>query len=91
MEMNLDTAKMIAEDAIRERIAASSVFSRYQFAPVAFTEENERFWVFVSGSDELFDAGATPTAIYICVDKKDGHLWSREEQERFYSQTVTTN
>jgi len=89
--MNSDTAKMIAESAIRERIAASPTFSRYQFAPVVLAEENEQFWVFASDSEELFDAGVTPTAIYACVDKSDGHVWTREEQEAFYTQQAAAN
>ena len=86
MKLSFETARQVAEHEIHQRIAASAIFSRYQFTPVILEEENERFWIFVSGSERLFDDGVTPDAIYVCVDKDDGHLWSREEEERFYAQ-----
>jgi hypothetical protein len=46
--------------------------------------ENERFWTFVCGSDQLFDEGYVPGAVYACVDKVDGHVWADAEVEQFY-------
>jgi hypothetical protein len=86
MKLNLEIAKQIAEREIEERRAASAIFSRFPFTPVEVDEETERFWVFVAGAEELFDEGVIPNAIYVCVDKLDGHIWSREEQEQFYEQ-----
>lgn len=86
MKLNLATAQQIAERETHRRIAASPIFSRYQFSPPTMQSETDRFWVFVSSSEALFEEGVTPDAIYICVDKMDGHLWSRIEQETFYTQ-----
>ena len=91
MQLSFDTAKQIAEREVRQRIAASPIFSRYQFAPLAMADETDRFWVFVSSSEGLFEDGVTPDAIYTCVDKTDGHIWSWLEQEAFYTQPATAN
>ena len=84
--MTYDEAVRIAESHIRERIAASDFLSRYKFGPIGLRSENERFWTFVSGSDELFWEGIVPGAVYACVDKADGRLWSDDEVEQFYLQ-----
>jgi hypothetical protein len=86
MTITYDEALQIAGRHIRERIGASDLLSRYEFGEVGLRSENERFWTFVSGSDELFWDGYVPGAVYACVDKADGHLWSDEEVEQFYLQ-----
>jgi len=84
MALTYEQAVVIADRCIRERIATSEFFSRYQFSDVGLKSENERFWTFVAGSDQLFEEGYVPGAVFACIDKQDGHLWSREEQEQFY-------
>ena len=91
MKLSLAEAKQIAEREAQQRIAASPIFSRYEFTPVTMQSETERFWVFVSSSEALFEDGVTPDAIYVCVDKTDGHLWNRIEQETFYTQQALAN
>ena len=91
MQLSFDTAKQIAEQEARKRIAASPIFSHYQFATLSMQSETDRFWVFVSSSEGLFEDGVMPDAIYLCVDKTDGHIWSRLEQEAFYTQPATAN
>lgn len=86
MTLTYTEALNIAERHIKEQIQNSAFFSRYQFGEVGSQSENERFWTFVCGSDELFDEGYVPGAVYACVDKADGHLWSDEEVEQFYLQ-----
>ena len=84
--IHLDTAKQIALREIEARKNASRIFSRFFFSPMEIEDENERFWVFAAGSEEAFDEGVVPNAIYVCVDKFDGHVWSRQEQEQFHKQ-----
>jgi hypothetical protein len=84
--MTIETARQIAEREIQARREASPIFSRFPFTPVELEDENDLFWVFVAGAEELFDEGVVPNAIYVCVDKADGHIWDRQEQERFYQQ-----
>ncbi len=86
MALTHTEALQIAECHIRERIEASDFLSRYEFGEVGLQSENERFWTFVSGSDELFWEGYVPGAVYACVDKADGHIWTDEEVEQFYLQ-----
>jgi hypothetical protein len=84
MSINFTTAQEIAERHIREQIVGSEFLSHYEFGKVEVKSENERFWTFVSGSDQLFQEGYVPGAVYACVDKTDGHLWSMDDVERFY-------
>lgn len=85
MKINVEKAKQIAQREIEARRCASPVFSGFDFSAVGLEQENERFWVFAAGSEEAFDEGIVPNAIYVCVDKTDGHVWNRQEQELFYS------
>ncbi len=54
------------------------------FSPVTLLEENEAFWTFVSGSDAMFEDGYVPGAFFVNIDKTDGHIWTRREEEIFY-------
>ena len=86
MAMTYDNALQAAERHIRERISASDFLARHKFGAVGLRSENNRFWTFVSGSDELFEQGIVPGAVYACVDKMDGHIWTEDEIEQFYLQ-----
>ncbi len=78
-EITLEEALLLAEREIERQIAASPVLSGYQFSPVRLKGEDERSWVFVSGSEQLQDEGYVPGALYARVDKRDGHIWSPDE------------
>ena len=84
--LNYEEALQLADLYIKERILASEFLSRYEFGELGLRSENERFWTFVRGSDQLFDEGYVPGAVYACVDKVDGHIWSDDEVEQFYLQ-----
>ena len=86
MALTYTEGLQIAERHIRERISASDFLSRHQFGETGLQSENERFWTFVCGSDQLFDEGYVPGAVYACVDKVDGRLWNDDEIEQFYLQ-----
>ncbi|MGH9846346.1 MAG: hypothetical protein ACREEM_47210 [Blastocatellia bacterium] len=88
--LNYEEALQIAERHIKERVRVSDFLSRYEFGELGLRSENERFWTFVRGSDQLFDEGYVPGAVYACVDKADGHLWSGDEVEQFYLQKAAT-
>ena len=77
-------AVAIAERHIKEQIADSRFLSQYQFGEVGLQSENERFWTFLCGSSQLFEQGIVPGAVYACVGKADGRLWSDDEVEQFY-------
>ncbi len=86
MALNYEAARRIAEQHIRERILNSTRLSRYEFGEVELQSENERFWTFLSGSAQLVEEGYVPGAVYACVDKQDGRVWSMPEVEQFYLQ-----
>ena len=56
------------------------------FSPVKLHEENDAFRTYVSGSDVMYKDGYVPGAVFVNVDKTDGHIWTRSEQENYYKQ-----
>lgn len=73
----------IAEKKIKELQQKSSY---NDFSPVVFQEETEAFWTFVSGSEAMFNDGSVPGAFFVSVDKTDGHIWTRQEKENYFTQ-----
>ena len=84
VKMTLKQATEIAEGEITQIIKNSERLSRYEFGPVRFRRENPAFWVFSAGSQQLIEEGCIPGAVFACVDKTEGHLWNREEQEQYF-------
>jgi hypothetical protein len=83
--MTVQQAKEIAEHQLQMHISSSEILSQYRFSEAGLKSENERFWTFVRGSDELFEEGYVPGAVYACVDKQDGRVWTDDEVEQYYS------
>jgi hypothetical protein len=81
--LTINDAQIIAEREISETIRNAEELQGYEFGPVRFRRENERFWVFSAGSRQLFEEGYVPGAIFACIDKVDGHVWSVREQEQY--------
>ena len=81
--MNKNQALEIAEKEIC-RLQKQSDYN--DFSPVEFHNETESFWIYVSGSEAMIDDGIIPGAFFAVVDKSDGHIWTRSEQEKFYTQ-----
>ena len=76
----------IAAKAISEKQKKSKY---NDFSPIALEDENDFFWTFVSGSQLLINDGYVPGAFFVSVDKTDGHIWTRREEEIFYqSQSI---
>ncbi|MBI1763684.1 MAG: hypothetical protein HYR56_19840 [Acidobacteria bacterium] len=86
MALNYEAALRIAERYISERILNSARLSRYEFGEVGLQSENESFWTFLSGSAQLVEEGYVPGAVYACIGKEDGRVWSMAEVEQFYLQ-----
>jgi hypothetical protein len=55
----------------------------YEFNAVKYRREDDRYWVFSAASERLIEEGYVPGAVFACVDKADGHIWSDEEFERY--------
>ncbi|MGH9831868.1 MAG: hypothetical protein ACRD9Y_02560 [Blastocatellia bacterium] len=86
--MTIEAASIIAERHITAVINGSERLRKYEFGPVKFWRETDRYWVFSAGSRQLMDEGYVPGAISACVDKLDGHVWSIKEQEQ-YAQSLS--
>ena len=56
------------------------------FSPVELNGETESFWIYVSGSEAMIDDGIIPGAFFAVIDKTDGHIWTRSEQEKYFTQ-----
>lgn len=81
--LNKQQALQIAEKAIKEMQKSSGYDD---FSPVRLSEETDSFFIFVSGSDAMFNDGIVPGAFFVNVDKSDGHIWTRQETEKFYQE-----
>lgn len=79
--LNKQQALQIAEKAIKEMQKSSDY---KDFSPVCLKTETDAFFTFVSGSDAMFNDGIVPGAFFVTVDKRDGHLWTKQETEKFY-------
>jgi hypothetical protein len=83
--VSIEEALKIADTEARRLIEKSPRLSSYtDFSSLRLKDESSEFWTFVSGSNQWYEDGGVPAAIYISVDKRDGHIWSREELEQFY-------
>lgn len=86
--LTIEQAQAIAEQAISDIIRYAEDLKGYHFNPVKFRRDNDRYWVFSAASEQLIEEGYVPGAVYACVDKADGHVWSTEEQDR-YAQSLS--
>lgn len=86
--LTIEKALAIAEREIAAAISASERLSKYEFGPVRYRRETDRYWVFSAGSKQLMAEGRVPGAVSACIDKVDGHVWDTEEQVR-YAQSLS--
>lgn len=90
MEITFTQAQEIAEQEIRRIVAASPKLSRYEFGAIYLRRDEQPFWTFGAASEQLMDEGVAPGAIFISIDKKDGHIWSDEEIGSYYERIAAT-
>jgi hypothetical protein len=81
--ITIGQALEIARHEIARVISESDRLSQYSFGEAGFLREDERVWTFAAGSEELIEQGYVSGAVIISVDKKDGHVWTREEMEQY--------
>ena len=81
--INFADAQAIAERTIAEIIRMAPELTGYQFNAVKYRREDDLFWVFSAASAQLIEEGYVPGAVFACVDKMDGHIWSEEEHVRY--------
>jgi len=81
--ITFEVAQQVAQQEARRRQHLPRL-AKYEFGPVVLDSENEVSWLFVSASEQLQDEGCIPGAIFVRVDKRDGHVWSESETEQYY-------
>ena len=84
-EITPNLAQEIAARGIEQLRLNSRLAGYDDFSPAELLREDERTWTFVSGSQRLQDEGVVPGAIFVRVDKSDGHIWTNDEIERHHT------
>jgi hypothetical protein len=75
-----ETAFSIAERDLLER---QKSYPTVEFDPLSFRREDVMWWEFCSVSPDWIEEGRIPGALLACVDKVDGHVWTKEDFEKF--------
>jgi hypothetical protein len=88
MSISLQKAEEIAAHGLQEKAARAQRLRHYQFAAPRLHAEDDRCFVFAAPSEEMEDAGYAPAALFVYVDKSDGHLWDNEEQKAYFYATT---
>lgn len=83
-EISLEKAQEIATHEIEQRKNTPRLVG-YEFSPVMLLSDEPLTWTFVSGSPQLHDEGCAPGAFFVTVDKRDGHIWTDDETEQYYT------
>ena len=73
-----ETAYPLAERALKQKQLG---YPNTHFAPVVFASEDLMWFKFCAVSEEWIAQGFSPGALFVCVDKLDGHIWQHEEFE----------
>ena len=68
-----------------ERLKNTPQLAGYDFSPTELLRDEPLTWTFVSGSQKLHDEGCVPGAFFVRVDKRDGHIWTEDEIEQYYT------
>ena len=85
--MNKYLAKTLAQTEFCKLLEQRKDLAKVSFNPLRFRNETGSFWVFYAASPELQEQGYAPGAVFLTIDKTDGHLWSDGEIEQFYQMT----
>ena len=82
--ISIEQAAPMAEQAMGELKAARLPYDT--LGPVRFLREQPTCWTFGAVSEQLVKEGRIPGVLHACVDKLDGHLWTREEFDRLWGE-----
>lgn len=86
MKIQITQAQEIAAQELRRVVADSPQLKDYVFGELYLRREEPLFWTFGSASEQLMDEGYAPGALFVSIDKRDGHIWSDEEVTQYYEQ-----
>ncbi len=79
--VSMESALDIADEELnrQQRLLATKL----AFEPTRFVREEALWWVFCRPSEALIAAGHVPGALFVAVDKLDGHVWTEDSQAEF--------
>lgn len=80
--ITLEQAQQVAAVEI-ERLKNVPRLIGHDFGPVELVRDDILTWTFVSASQKLQAEGCVPGAIFVRVDKRDGHVWTEDEIEQY--------
>lgn len=80
----LSQAQIIAQQALATIISEDPNLTDAEVNELRLTKQNDQVWVFAASIPKLIEQGWVPGAITIFVDKKDGRVWTDQEQEEFH-------
>lgn len=80
----MQKAEEIAAQGLKEKIARAKRLRHYQFDAARLHAEYDRCFVFAAPSEEMGEAGYAPAALFVYIDKQDGHIWTVAEQDDYF-------
>jgi hypothetical protein len=90
-EPTIGVAQETAQKEIKKVLDALPQYAHYDFEPVRLFNEEDDCWVFISSSPQLQKEGCVPGAVFVRVDKTDGHVWSQAETEKYLMERAQRN
>ena len=82
--VTLKAAQQIAQAEVEDHRLLPRLV-RYRFGPVVLESDSDVYWKFVCASEQMQDEGYIPGAIFVRIDKRDGHVWSELETAQYYA------
>jgi hypothetical protein len=68
------------------QVERSEKLRSFRFEPVRLHSEYDCCWVFAASSPDMLAADYAPAALFIYLDKADGHRWDADEIGAYFSQ-----
>ena len=84
MKVTLAKAQEIAEAALQAKIQAAPKLRDFAFGPAKLTDDYPPCWAFAVHSEQMWEAGYAPAALFVYIDKVDGHVWTVAEQNEYF-------
>ncbi len=84
MEVTLIQAQGIAQAALETKIQAAEKLRDFTFGPAKLVNDHPPCWTFAVHSEQMWEAGYAPAALFVYIDKQDGHVWTVAEQNDYF-------
>ena len=84
MQVTFAEALKIGTDWLRNKILVTTELRAFIFNSPELSREYPVCWVFASSSEQMREAGYVPAAVFVYIDKADGHVWTVTEQDAYF-------